>query len=105
MLGFCCQLLRWLLSVSRVELCKIARYALRQLGTSPPARLNSIEIAVDIELQQRRRMIRRPAGRLGSDAVKSQPAQIEFLDKNVNYPKRIVLADPVFQAFRKKRAL
>ena len=50
-------------------------------------------------------MIRRPAGCLGSDAVKSQPAQIEFLDKNVNDPDRIVFADPVFQAFRKQRAL
>ena len=75
------------------------------LTLKPSARLNPVEIAVDIELQQRRRMIRRPAGRLGSDAVKSQAAQIEFLDKNVDHPNRIVLADPVFQAFRKQRAL
>ena len=46
-------------------------------------------------------MIRRPASRLGSH----QLAQIEFLDKNVDHPNRIVLADPVFQAFRKQRAL
>ena len=75
------------------------------LTLKPPARLNPIEIAVNIELQQDRRMIRRPPGCLGSNPVKSQLAQVEFLDKNVNHPNRIVLADPVIQAFRKQRAL
>ena len=50
-------------------------------------------------------MIRRPAGRLGSDPAKPQLGQVEFLDKDVDHPNRIVLADPVFQAFRKQRAL
>src|SRR5260370_4374767 len=31
--------------------------------------------------------------------------QIEHLDKDVNHANRIVLANPVFQAFRKQRAL
>jgi hypothetical protein len=31
----CCQLLRWLLPIGRVELRKIARYALLQLGAAP----------------------------------------------------------------------
>src|SRR5207253_10148445 len=31
--------------------------------------------------------------------------QIEPLDKDVNHANRIVLANPVFQAFRKQRAL
>ena len=50
-------------------------------------------------------MIRRPAGCLGIDPAKPKLGQIEFLDKDVNHPNRIVLADPVFQAFRKQRAL
>jgi len=50
-------------------------------------------------------MIRRPASRLGIDPTKPKPGQIEFLDKNVNRPNRIVLADLVFQALRKQRAL
>ena len=45
------------------------------------------------------------AGRLGIDPVKPKPGQIEFLDKNVDHPNGIVLADPVFQAFWKQRAL
>ena len=50
-------------------------------------------------------MIRRPAGCLRIDPAKPKLSQIEFLDKDVNHPNRIVLADPVFQAFRKQRAL
>ena len=71
----------------------------------PPARLDPIEIAINVELQQHRRMVRRPASRLGSDPTKSNFGQVEFVDKNVNDPNRIVLADPVFQAVRKQAAL
>jgi hypothetical protein len=60
----------------------------------PAARLNPIEVAVDVELQQHRRMIRRPAGYLRIDPVEPKLAQIEFIDE-----------DPVFKAFRKQRAL
>jgi hypothetical protein len=35
------------------------------LTLKPTARLNPVEIAVDVQLQQYRRMIRRPAGDLG----------------------------------------
>ena len=50
-------------------------------------------------------MIRGTAGHLGSDPVKSQFRQIEFVNKDIDHPNRIVLIDPVFQAFRKQRAL
>ena len=38
----------------------------------PPARLHPVEIAVDVELQQSRRMIGRPSGRRRLDAVEPQ---------------------------------
>jgi hypothetical protein len=38
---------------------------------------------------------------LGIDPTKPKLAQIEFLDKDIDYPNRIVLTDPVFQTFRK----
>ena len=41
----------------------------------------------------------------GVDPAKSKLSQIEFVDKDVNHPNRIRLADPVFQAVRKQRAL
>jgi hypothetical protein len=50
-------------------------------------------------------MIRRPARGRRIDPFKSHLGQIERLDKNVDYTNRIVLADPVFHAFRKQRAL
>jgi len=46
------------------------------------------------------------AGRLPRGRpAESKSASFEFLDKDVDYANRIVLADPVFQAFRKQRAL
>src|SRR6266699_5759075 len=75
------------------------------LTLEPAARLNPIEVAVDVELQQHRRMIRRPAGCLRIDPVEPKLGQIKFLDKDVDYANGIVLADPVFKAFRKQRAL
>src|SRR5664279_485756 len=50
-------------------------------------------------------MIRRPTGYLGFDPAEPKLSQIEFIDKDIDDPNRIVLADPVFQAFRKQRAL
>ena len=66
----------------------------------PPARLRPVEIAVDVELQQHRRMIRGAAGCLGIDPSKTKLSQIESIDKDIDDANRIVLADPVFQAFR-----
>jgi hypothetical protein len=71
----------------------------------PPARLHPIEVAVNVELQQNRRMIRRPASRLGIDPVELKLGQIEFVDEDVNDANRIVLADPVLKALGKQRAL
>jgi hypothetical protein len=51
--------------------------------------LNTIEIAVNVELQQHGRMIRRPAGSLWRDPIELQIAQIEFIDKNINHPDRL----------------
>ncbi len=69
------------------------------------ARLDPVEIAVDIELQENRRMIARPAGRLRINPIKPQAAKIEFIDKNVDHPNRIVVTDPVFQPIGKQGAL
>ena len=75
------------------------------LPLEPTARLNPVEIAVDVELQHIRRMIGRPAGRQRLDPVKPEAEKIELIDEDVDRPNRVVLADPVFQALRKQRAL
>jgi len=33
------------------------------------------------------------------------PSEIELVDEDIDHPNRIIAIDPVFQAFRKKRAL
>src|SRR5947208_7929368 len=50
-------------------------------------------------------MIRRPARGRRIDPFKGHLGQIERVDKNVDHTNRIALADPVFHAFRKQRAL
>src|SRR5262249_14580711 len=75
------------------------------LALEPAARLNPIEITIDVELEQRRRMVRGPAGCLWVNAAKLQFGQIELLNKGVDDPNRIILANPIFQAFRKKCTL
>ena len=50
-------------------------------------------------------MIRGSAGCLGIDPTKPKLGQIEFFDEDIDHANRIVLADPVFQAFRKQRGL
>src|SRR6185369_17944707 len=77
----------------------------QSLALKSPARLNQIEVAVDKELQQGRWMIRRPASDLRCDSLKSQLRQIERVNKDIDHPNRIVLIDPVFQAFGKQGAL
>src|SRR5580765_6533770 len=50
-------------------------------------------------------MIRRPASCLGIDPAEPKLSQIEYVDKDVDHPNGIFLADPVFKTFRKQRAL
>src|SRR5215470_2141887 len=47
------------------------------LPLKPPARLNAIEISVNIDLQQRGRMIRRPARCERGNAVKPELGEIQ----------------------------
>src|SRR2546429_7627362 len=47
----------------------------------------------------------RSAGYLGLDPAEPEFGKIEFVDKNVDDANRLVLTDPVFQAFGKQCAL
>jgi len=60
-----------------------------------PARLHPIEVSINVNLQRRRRMAGRPSCRLWLDAAKAQPGQIKLIDKNIDRPDRIVLAQIV----------
>ncbi|SKY84766.1 Uncharacterised protein [Mycobacteroides abscessus subsp. massiliense] len=75
------------------------------LPLQPPARRDPVQIAVEVDLEQRRRMVRRPAGRLRHHAGKAQTRQIQLLDEGLDGADRIVLADIVVQAVRQQRGL
>ncbi len=50
-------------------------------------------------------MVRRPTGRLWIDTAEPEFAEIEFVNKNVNHPNRIVFINPVVQQHREQSAL
>src|ERR1700687_6042426 len=75
------------------------------LPLQAPARLHSIEVSVDINLQQRRRMIGRPSRRLRLDAVKAEFGQIKLIDKDIDRPDRVIFAQIFIQPLGKQRAL
>src|SRR6478736_9030152 len=69
------------------------------LTLQPPARLDSVEIAEDVKLEHRRRMISPPAGRCRGDAIEPQLAQFQRIDEHIDRPNRIALVHPIIRAF------
>src|SRR5512146_1963887 len=65
------------------------------LPLQAPARLHPVEVPVDVNLQQCRRMVGRPSGRLGLDAAEPELGQVQFTDKDIDRSDRIVLAQIV----------
>src|SRR5439155_5955704 len=75
------------------------------LPLQAPARLHTIEVAINVNLQQRRWMIGWPSSRLSLNTAEAQPGQIKLIDKNIDRPHRIILGQIVFQSLGKQRAL
>jgi hypothetical protein len=69
------------------------------------ARLHAVEIAVNVQFQIDRRMIRRPTGCRRIDAVKPKIAKIQGVHEDVDHANRIALVNPVIEAFRRQRQL
>src|ERR1700686_904778 len=65
------------------------------------ARLDAIEIAIDVKLQQRRGMVARPACGVRLNSVEAEIAQLKLVDKNIDSPNRVVVADIVVKQLRK----
>src|SRR5512132_4312589 len=53
------------------------------LTLQPPARLDSVEIAVNVQLEHRRRMIPGSAGRCRIDAIEPKVAELECIDEHI----------------------
>src|SRR6266581_8911750 len=50
-------------------------------------------------------MIRRPAGRFGSNPIKPQSGEVEFVNEGIDRPNWIVRIYPILQTFGKQRRL
>src|SRR3984885_2040615 len=61
------------------------------LPLQTPARLHPIEVSVDVNLQQRCRMIGWPSCCLRLNTAEAQPRQVKLIDKDINRSNRIVL--------------
>ena len=72
------------------ELDVALRFALQ-----PSARLDSVQVAVDVDLEQDRRVIRRSASGRGLGAFESELVKLQPFNEHVDHPDGIVLGDVV----------
>jgi len=75
------------------------------LALQTTARLDAIQITVDVELQEGGGMIRGPTSCRRIDTIKAQLAKIERIDERIDRANRIALVDKIIEAFRQQRRL
>jgi len=76
-----------------------------RFALEPPARRHAVQVSVNVELEQHRRVIARPAGGRRVGAGEAQRLQVQFLDERVDRSDRVVLGDVVIEAVRQQRHL
>ena len=69
-----------------------------RLTLKAAARLDAVEVAVEIDLQNGRWAIAGTACRLRVHPVKTQSDQIELANENIDHPDRVVLGHVILQA-------
>jgi hypothetical protein len=62
------------------------------------AGLNAVEVAVDVDLEQDRRVVGRSARRGRFGTLEAQVSQLEFFDERIDDADRVVLTDVVIKA-------
>src|ERR1019366_2337505 len=75
------------------------------LPLKPTARLKPIEVAVEVDLQHRRRVIGGPTGRRGLDAIKAKRRKIKLIDEDFDHPNRVVLGHVIVERLRQQQRL
>ena len=59
--------------------------------------MNSIEIAVDVKLEQNTRMVGRPARCRRLHALESKAGKVKLIDEYIDHPDLVVFVDIVVQ--------
>jgi hypothetical protein len=76
-----------------------------RFALQPPARLNPVQMTVEINLQQRHWMVRGTARRFRYNARKAQHRQIQFINEGIDDADRVLFLDVVVQALRQQDQL
>ncbi|MND42846.1 hypothetical protein D3C80_336300 [compost metagenome] len=76
-----------------------------RLAFKAPARLDAVEIAVDVDLQHDCRVVSRSAGFSGDSAFKTQGDQVKFINEDIDNTHRIGVADVIVQALGEQGTL
>jgi hypothetical protein len=93
----------------RLEVWRQPPHELDQLDVSlclslqPTARLDPLQITVDVDLEQGPRTVGRSSCRLWLRTFEAQRLQIQLVDEDIHYPNRVVIRDVVLQALGKQR--
>jgi hypothetical protein len=69
-----------------------------RLALQAAALLDTVQVAVDVELQQDRGVVRGPTGGCRIDAFEAQCKEIQLLDEGIDDSHRVVFADIVVKA-------
>jgi hypothetical protein len=75
------------------------------LALQTTARLDAVEIAVYVELQQPGRVVGGPARRFRHHAIEAELPEVQRVDERINRADRIALVDKVIEAFGQQRPL
>src|SRR5580704_13476709 len=75
------------------------------LALQPAARRDLVDVAVNVDLQQRARMIGWTSGRFWNNTAKAQRPEIQLIDKHDDHPHLIVLSNVVIQILGKQNTL
>ncbi len=76
-----------------------------RFALQPPARLDAVQVAVDIQLEQHRRVVAGASGGGRGGAFKPELSQVELLDERFDDAHRVVLGHVIVQARRQQGGL
>jgi hypothetical protein len=64
-----------------------------------------VQVAVDEELEQDRRVVARPSRSCRRSTLETELGKVQLFDEKIDNPDQMILADPVLQPLRKQRRL
>ena len=76
-----------------------------RFALEPTARLDAVEVAIDVELKEHGWMVSRPARLCWLHPREAQEGKVKLIHEYINYPHRIILGHVVVQEFGQQRAL